>query len=105
MRRVLLLVVMIGLLGLELALLEAYLPYEWSDPISERVDRFFHTEPYAPHPNMDWEFELDFRQHPSHRIAMYVITAILATGNAFLIAKVWKTQKRLAESSSPNKSS
>jgi len=45
---------------------------------------------------MDWEFELDFRQHPSHRIAVYLITAVLATGNAFLIAKVWKAQKLLA---------
>ena len=95
MRRALLLLVMIGLVALEFALLEAYLPYEWSHAISERVDRVLHTEPYAPHPSMDWEFELDFRQHPSHRIAMYLITTVLATGNAFLIAKVWRAQKRL----------
>ena len=102
MRRALLLLVMIGLVAFELALLEAYLPFEWSHAISERVDRVLHTEPYAPHPNMDWEFELDFRQHPSHRIAMYLIAAVLATGNAFLIAKVWKTQKHLG-GPSPNK--
>jgi hypothetical protein len=93
---------MIGLVAFELILLEAYLPYEWSHAISERVDRVFHIEPYPAHPNMDWEFERDFRQHPSHRIAIYLITAILATGNAFLIAKVWKTQKRLTASPSPN---
>jgi hypothetical protein len=94
MRRTLLLLVLAGLFLLELALLEA-LPYEYTHAISERLDRIFHTKPYAPH-QMDWEFELDFRQHPSHRVAMYVITAVLATGNAFLIAKVWKAQKLLA---------
>jgi hypothetical protein len=85
----------------KLILLEAFLPYDWNHAISDRVDRVFHIEPYAPHPNMDWEFELDFRQHPSHRIAMYLITIVLATGNAFLIAKVWKIQKRLG-GPSPN---
>ena len=94
MRRTLLLLVLIGLFLLELVLLEAYLPYEWTHAISERLDRIFHTEPYAPH-QMDWEFELDFREHPSHRITMYVITAVLATGNAFLIAKVWKARRSL----------
>jgi len=90
---------MISLVAFELVLLEGDLPYEWSHAISERVDRVLHIEPYAPHQNMDWEFELDFRQHPSHRIAMYLIITVLATGNAFLIAKVWKTQKRLGSPS------
>jgi hypothetical protein len=39
---------------------------------------------------MGWEFELDFRQHPSHRAVFYGLLAILAIGNAYLIAKVWK---------------
>ena len=96
---------MVGLVVFELALLEAYLPYEWNHAISKRVDRVLYTEPYAPHPNMDWELELDFRQHPSHRIAIYMIIAVLATGNAFLIAKVWKTQKRLGGASQSKLSS
>ena len=93
MKRLFLRLVIIGLVAVELVLLEAYLPYEWSHAISERLDRTFHAEPYPPHQNMDWEFELDFRQHPSHRIVIYLVTALLATGNAFLIAKLWKVQK------------
>jgi|SRR3979490_2493036 len=96
MRRALLLLVLVGLFLLELALLEAYLPYEQTHAISERLDRIFHIRPYPPHQDMDWEFELDFRQNPSHRIAIYLIIAVLATGNAFLIVKVWKAQKLLA---------
>lgn len=96
MRRILLLLVLAGLFFLQLALLEAFLPYEYTHVISEHLDRIFHTKPYPPHRHMDWEFELDFRQHPSRRVAMYLITAVLATGNAFLIAKIWKDQKRLA---------
>jgi hypothetical protein len=95
MKRTLLLVVLAGLVLLELVILEAYLPYEYSHAISERFDRILHTKPYPPHQYMDWEFELHYRQHPSHRIVMYVITAVLATGNAFLIAKVWKARRRL----------
>jgi hypothetical protein len=49
---------------------------------------------------MDWEFELDFRAHPSHRAVVYLITAVLATGNGFLIAKVWKARRNLKPSSS-----
>jgi len=48
-----------------------------------------------PHPDMSWEFELDFRQHPSHRVVAYGVTAILTIGNAYLIAKVWKALSRL----------
>jgi len=81
---------------LEFILLEAFLPYERTHAISERLDRILQIRAYPPHQEMDWEFELDFRQHPSHRIAVYLITAVLATGNAFLIAKVWKAQKLLA---------
>jgi hypothetical protein len=97
MRRTLLLLVLAGLFLLEVVLLEAYLPYEYTHAVSERLDRIFHTKPYPPH-QMDWEFELDFRQHPSHRIVMYLITAVLATGNAFLIVKVWKARRRLVQS-------
>ena len=95
MRRTLLLLVLAGFFLLELALLEAYLPYEYAHTISERLDRILRTKPYPPHQYMDWEFELDFRQHPAHRVAMYLITAVLATGNAVLIAKVWKARRSL----------
>ena len=49
---------------------------------------------------MDLEIEEILRQHASLRIALYVLTGTLATGNAFLIFKVWKAHRR-SKSPSP----
>jgi hypothetical protein len=95
MKRSLLLLLTTLLVVFELFLLEGFLPYRWDHLISEQLDRIFRVQKYEPHPNMDLEIETVLREHPSYRIALYVITAAIATGNAFLIAKVWKARRRL----------
>jgi len=40
---------------------------------------------------MDWEFELDYRQHPAHRFVMYGVVGVLVAGVGYLIVKTWKT--------------
>jgi hypothetical protein len=95
MKRSLLLVLVVVLVVFELFLLEGFLPYDWRHPISEQLDRIFPAQRYDPHPNMDWEIETVLRQHPLYRITLYLITAALATGNAFLIVKVWHARGRL----------
>jgi hypothetical protein len=94
LRKPLLLILLVVLVLLEAVILEGFLPYEWQHAIQQRSERIFPAEKYEPHPNMDWEFELDFRQHPSHRAVGYGLTAVLAIGNAYLIAKVWKALNR-----------
>jgi hypothetical protein len=94
MKRALLRLALGLLLVLQLVLLEGLLPYEWRHPIADVLDRVFPPQRYEPHPNMDWEIETVLRQHLAFRIAVYLITAVLATGNAFLITKVWRAQKR-----------
>ena len=85
-----LVVLLFALVFLELAILEVFLPYKWSHSIHQQSERIFPSRRYDPHPDMDWEFELDFQQHPSHKAFAYGVAAILAAGNAFLIARVWK---------------
>ena len=65
---------MLGLAGLviaEVALLESFLPHEWRHAIHLKTERVFPSARYDPHPDMDWEFELDYRQHPAHRVVLY----------------------------------
>jgi hypothetical protein len=94
MKRTAFLIVLLGLVVLELLLLEGFVPYGWHHPISGALDHIFPSQEYKPHPNMDWEIEMVLRQHPSIRIGLYLLTAALATGNAFLISKVWKAWRR-----------
>ncbi len=54
----------------EIGLLEGFLPYKWQQEICHQSEPIFPSKKYEPHPDMGWEFELDYRQHPSHRIAM-----------------------------------
>lgn len=68
---------------------KGFLPYR-SHAIHQQFERVFPSERYDPHPDMDWEFELDFRQYPSHRIASYALLGILVIGVAYLISKVWQ---------------
>ena len=98
MKRSFLLVLVVVLVVFELFLLEGFLPYEWHHPISVQLDRIFPSQIYAPHPNMDWEIETVLRQHPTYRIVLYLITALLATSNALLISKIWKARSRLVRS-------
>lgn len=84
----------------EVAFLEGTLPYEWRHAINQQSEKVLPSKRYDPHPDMDWEFELDFRQHPSHRAVLYGLSAILAFGNACLIAKVWQSVRRLKGSTS-----
>jgi hypothetical protein len=58
--------------------------------IHQQSERIFPREKYDPHPDMGWEFELDYRQHPSHRVAMYGLLGTLVLGVAYLISKVWR---------------
>ncbi len=95
LKRATLLVVLFGLAILEAGLLEGFLPYEWRHPISQLSARIFPSPRYDPHPDMSWEFELDFRQHPWHRAMEYAVLGVLSLGNAYLIAKVWRAFSRL----------
>jgi hypothetical protein len=81
---------LLALVLFEAAIFEGFLPYEWQHAIRQQSERVLPSKRYEPHPDMGWEFELDFRQHPSHRAVFYGVSAILAIGNAYLIAKVWK---------------
>ena len=59
-----------GLVLFEAGLLEGFLPYGWRHAIQPRTERVFPSLKYDPHPDMDWEFELDFQQHPAHQFVM-----------------------------------
>jgi hypothetical protein len=102
MKRTAFLFVLLGLVVLELLLLESFVPYGWHHPISWAFDHILPAQEYKPHPNMDWEIEMVLRQHRSFRIGLYLLTAALAAGNAFLISKVWKACRRLKLSSPQN---
>ena len=93
MKRAFLLLLLVGLVVIELFLLESFLPYGWHHPMSELVNHIFPSEEYKPHPHMDWEIEMMLRQHPGLRIVLYVVTGALAVGNAFLMSKVWKASR------------
>jgi hypothetical protein len=99
MKRTALIIVLLGLLVVELLLLEVFIPFGWHHPLSETLNRFFPAQPYEPHPRMDVEMEEILRQHTSLRIALYLLTGALAAGNAFLILKAWKA---LRNSKSPS---
>jgi hypothetical protein len=88
-------ILLLALVLLEAVILEGFLPYEWQHAIQQRYDRVFPSERYDPHPDMGWEFDLDFRQHPWHRAIAYGFTALLAIGDAYLIVKVWEALHRL----------
>jgi len=88
MKKPLLVMVLLALVLVEAAILEGFLPYEWRHAIHQQSEKVFPSKKYDPHPDMDWEFELDFLQHPSHRAIVYGVSAILAFGNGYLIAKV-----------------
>jgi hypothetical protein len=93
LKRALLLTVFLGLVIVEAALLEGFLPYEWQHAINQRSERIFRSQPYEPHPDMELEFELYFRQHPQQRDFEYAVFGILTLANAYLIAKVWQAIK------------
>ena len=90
MKKTGLLAIFLALVVLELILLEVFIPYGWHHPISELLNRIFPPQEYKPHPNMDWEIEMVLQQHRPLRIVLYSVTGVLAIGNAFLIAKVWR---------------
>ena len=98
MKKPLLVMALLALVLVEAAILEGFLPYEWRHAIHQQSEKLFSTKKYDPHPDIDWEFELDFRQHPSHRAIVYGVSAILAIGNGYLIAKVCKALLRLRRS-------
>ncbi len=99
MKRTAVLIVLLGLVVLELLLLESFVPYGWHHPISGLLDHIFPGREYKPHPNMDLEIETVLRQNPSLRIFLYLVTGVLAAGNAILISKVWNAWRRLKPSS------
>jgi hypothetical protein len=74
----------------EIGLLESFLPYKWRHAIHQQTERVFPSAKYDPHPDMDWEFELDYHQHPAHRVVMYGVVTVLVTGVGFLTGKTWR---------------
>jgi hypothetical protein len=91
----LLLIVLLGLFCVGTALLEGFLPYKWRHAIDQRVDLIFPSPTYVPHPDIDWEFELDFLQHPWHRSIDHMFLGVLIIGDAYLILIVWRACRRL----------
>jgi hypothetical protein len=89
-KRAVLVLAFAGLVIVEFGLLESFLPYEWRHAIHQQTDRVLTSPKYDPHPDMDWEFELDYRQHPAHRVVMYGVVGLLAAGVACLIVKTWR---------------
>ena len=89
-KRTVLVLALAVLAVVEVGLLESFLPYQWRHAIHQQVDRVLPSDKYDPHPDMDWEFELDYRQHPAHRVVMYGVVAVLATGVGYVIRKTWR---------------
>jgi hypothetical protein len=89
-KKALLLLVLSVLLLVEADLLEGFLPYQRRHAIDQRFERLFPSRPYAPHPDMDWEFELMFRQNPRMRDANYIVLGLLALVDGYLFFKVWR---------------
>jgi hypothetical protein len=94
LKKVFLLVALCMLLYIGADLLEGFLPYDWRHAIDQRFDRILRTSVYAPHPNMDWEFEEIFRQHPWYRLIQYVVLGVLTIGDAYLIVRVWRAIRK-----------
>ena len=94
LKKGMLLIMLIGLLYIGAGLLEGFLPYEWRHTIDQRVDHIFHSPTYEPHPNIDWEFELDFREYPRHRLIQFAVLGALTLGDAYLISRVWRALRK-----------
>jgi hypothetical protein len=73
-------------------LFEDLLPYRWPHPMSQLMLRL--SPPYDPHPNMRAEFEIDFRAHPEHRVAVDAVLGLLSLGNLYLIFWVTRIFRR-----------
>jgi hypothetical protein len=95
-KRAMLVIALVGLIIIEIGLLEGFLPYRWQHAIHQQSERIFPSAKYDPHPDMGWEFELDYQQHPSHRVAMYGFLGALVVGAAYLISKVWRRLRRVS---------
>ena len=94
-KRAVLVLALAGLAIAEVGLLEGFLPYEWRHAIHQQTERVFPSAKYDPHPDMDWEFELDYRQHPAHRVVMYGVVGVLAAGVAYFIVKTRRKLRRV----------
>jgi hypothetical protein len=94
LKKGLLLIALCGLLYLGTGLVEGFLPYEWRHAIDQRFESIFPGPVYAPHPNIDWEFELDFREHPWHRLIQYLVLGVLTIGDAYLISRAWRAFRK-----------
>jgi hypothetical protein len=90
---VLLLTAFIGLIIVEAALLEGFLPYRWRHAIHLPSEPAISSQRYAPHPDMDSEFEVYFQQHSRQLKIEYVVFGILSLANTYLIARVWRAFK------------
>jgi hypothetical protein len=92
----LLLVTLFGLLYFGMGLLEGFLPFQWRHAIDQRLGSALPQTVYAPHPDIDWEFELDFQQHPWHRRIEYAVLGILVLGDVYLISIVLRAFRKSA---------
>jgi len=95
LRKVLVLLILVLLVVVEVSLVEEFPPYKWRHAIDHQPERIFHTLTYAPHPDVDWEFELDFQQHPWHRTVEYAVLGMLVLIDSFLIVISWRGFVRL----------
>jgi hypothetical protein len=69
-KRAMLVIFLAGLFIFEIGLLEGFLPYKWQQEIYQQSERIFPSKKYEPHPDTGWEFELDYRQHSTHRTGL-----------------------------------
>jgi hypothetical protein len=98
LKKAALLTLLCALVVLQLWMFEGFLPYDWPHPISQLADRALPK--YDPHPNLAWEFESDYRQHPVHRVVAYALLGLLNLANLYLVFEIGRRFRRLRWSTS-----
>jgi hypothetical protein len=83
-------------LNLGAGLFGGFLPCEWRHAIDEQFEQIFPCRVYAPHPDMDLELGMDFRQHPRHWLIEFAILGVLTIADAYLILRVWRAIRKSA---------
>jgi hypothetical protein len=86
----------------ELYICTAFLPSEWQNAIDQSIRRIIPKSPgdwtIITHPALSQEIDQVLREHVWIRIALYILTVLLLTANAFMIRRVWRLLHSLTSS-------